>query len=209
VPLPPDQGTGLGKALKIINHPVRSEIPIWVAALGHKNVALTAEIADGWMPILYIPEKAKDVWGASLAAGTAKRSADRGDLMVTAGSLVAIGEGEDALAVRDFARSMIALYVGGMGARGHNFYNDVAVRYGYAAEAARIQDLYLDGQKKEAAAAVPDEFLELTTLCGPRGYVAERMAAFAESGVTHLQVHPVPLGDQTRVSVIETLQELA
>jgi F420-dependent oxidoreductase-like protein len=209
VPLPADQGTGLGKALKIINHPLRKDIPIWVASLGEKNVEMTAEIADGWMPILFIPEKAKDVWGASMAAGKAKRADSLGDLMVTAGSLVAIGEGEEVRQVREFARPMIALYVGGMGARGKNFYNDIAVRYGFGKEAELIQDLYLSGKKKEAEAAVPDEFIELTTLCGPKSYVAERMAAFAEAGVSHLQVHPVPLGDQTRVTIIETLKELS
>jgi F420-dependent oxidoreductase-like protein len=207
-PLPEGQGTGLGKPLKIINHPLRSDIPIWVAALGDKNVQMAAEVADGWMPILYIPEKADMVWGASLAEGTAKRDASLGELMVTAGSLVAIGEGEDAIRMRNLARPMIALYVGGMGAKGKNFYNELAVRYGYEKEAEQIQDLYLSGKKKEAEALIPDEFVELTTLCGPPSYVAERIAAFAESGVTHLQVHPIMLGDQTRVSVIEELKSL-
>jgi len=209
LPLPLEMGTGLGKPLKLINHPVRENIPIWVAALGEKNVALAAEVADGWMPILYIPEKAADVWGGSLAAGKAKRSADLGELMVSAGSLVAIGEGEEAVRVREFARSMIALYVGGMGAVGKNFYNELAIRYGYADEAKVIQELYLSGKKKEAEAAVPDEFLELTTLCGPKGYVKERMAAFKESGITHLHVHPVPLGDQTKPELITMLKEMA
>jgi hypothetical protein len=208
IPLPADQGTGLGKALKIINHPLRSNIPIWIASLGDKNVQLTAELADGWMPILFIPEKSDAVWGASLAAGKAKRSNDLDDLMVTAGSLVAIGEGEDVIKIRELARPMVALYVGGMGAKGKNFYFDVAERYGYGKEAEKIQDLYLSGNKKEAEAAVPDEFLELTTLCGPESYVAERMAAFREAGVTHLQVHPVLTEGQTRVSMIETLKNL-
>ena len=209
IPLPADQGTGLGKALKIINHPLRSDIPIWVAALGDKNVQLAAELADGWMPILFIPEKADMVWGSSLAQGTAKRDPSLGELMVTAGSLVAIGEGDDVTAIREFARPMIALYVGGMGAKGKNFYNELATRYGYEAEAATIQDLYLSGDKKGAEAAVPDEFLELTTLCGPESYVAERMAAFKEAGVTHLQAHPLLTGDQTRASIIETLKRLS
>ena len=208
LPLPADQGTGLGKALKIIAHPVRSTIPVWVAALGEKNVELTAEVADGWIPILFIPERARDVWGKSLVAGAAKRDASLGELMITAGGLLAIGEGEDVVALRDLQRSMIALYVGGMGARGKNFYNELAVRYGFEAEAALIQDLYLDGKKREAEAAVPAEFLELTTLCGPEGYVRERVAAFAEAGVTHLQVHPVPLGDQTSASLIETVKAM-
>lgn len=209
LPLPEGQGTGLGKALKLINHPYRQDIPIWVASLGEKNVELTAEVANGWMPILYIPEKANDVWGRSLAAGKAKRDASLGELMVTAGSLVAIGEGEDAIKVREYARGMIALYVGGMGAVGKNFYNELAIRYGYADEAKLIQELYLSGKKKEAEAAVPDEFLELTTLCGPKAYVKERMAAFKESGITHLHIHPVTLGDQTKPQIIEMLKDMA
>jgi len=209
IPLPADQGTGLGKALKIINHPLRKEIPIWIASLGDKNVQLTAELANGWMPILFVPEKAKDVWGNSLEAGKAKRDASLGDLMVTAGGIVAIGEGEDVKKIRDFARPMIALYVGGMGAKGKNFYYDVAERYGWGKEADIIQERYLSGDKKGAEAAVPDEFCELTTLVGPKSYVAERMAAFAEAGVTHLQVSPIPQGDQTRTSIIETLKNIS
>ena len=208
LPLPPEQGTGLGKALKIIAHPVRSEIPIWIASLGEKNVELTAEIADGWIPILFIPERANDVWGGPLAAGRAKRSSDLGEMMITAGGLLAIGEGDDVTALRELQRSMVALYVGGMGAKGKNFYNELAIRYGYEEEAALIQDLYLDGKKKEAEAAVPAEFLELTTLCGPRSYVAERIAAFKSAGVTHLQVHPVPVAGQTSASLIEAVKEL-
>jgi len=208
LPLPPEQGTGLGKPLKIIAHPVRSEIPIWIASLGEKNVQLTAEIADGWIPILFIPERANDVWGEPLAAGRAKRAAGLGDMMITAGGLLAIGEGEDVVALRELQRSMVALYVGGMGAKGKNFYNELAIRYGYEKEAEVIQDLYLSGRKKEAEAAVPSEFLELTTLCGPLGYVKDRIAAFKAAGVTHLQVHPMPQGDQTAASLIETVKGL-
>jgi F420-dependent oxidoreductase-like protein len=202
VPLPSDQGTGLGKALKIIAHPLRSAIPVWVASLGEKNVELTAEVADGWIPILFIPERAGEVWGAALASGAAKRSASLDPLMITAGGLLAIGEGEDILKLRDLQRAMVALYVGGMGARGKNFYNELAIRYGYEKEAATIQDLYLDGKKKEAEAAVPDEFLELTTLVGPKSYVKERIAAFRAAGVTHLQVTPLPQAGQTNASLI-------
>ncbi|HSN02644.1 MAG TPA: LLM class F420-dependent oxidoreductase, partial [Acidimicrobiales bacterium] len=191
LPLPPEQGTGLGKALKIIAHPVRERIPVWVASLGEKNVAMTAEVADGWIPILFIPERAREVWGDSLEAGAAKRDPALGELMITAGGLLAIGEGEEIVKLRELQRPMVALYVGGMGAKGKNFYNELACRYGFEAAAAEIQDLYLAGKKREAEAAVPDEFLELTTLCGPRSYVAERVAAFREAGVTHLQVHPL------------------
>ena len=208
LPLPPEQGTGLGKPLKIIAHPVRPAIPVWIASLGEKNVSLTAEIADGWIPILFIPERAKDVWGDALAAGRAKRDPALGELMITAGGLLAIGEGEEIVALRELQRSMVALYVGGMGAKGKNFYNELAIRYGFEREAAEIQDLYLAGKKREAEAAVPAAFLELTTLCGPRSYVAERVAAFAEAGVTHLQVHPLAQPGQSAASLIEAVRSM-
>ena len=208
MPLPPEQGTGLGKPLKIIAHPVRPAIPVWIASLGEKNVSLTAEIADGWIPILFIPERATDVWGDALAAGRAKRDPALGELMITAGGLLAIGEGEEIVALRDLQRSMVALYVGGMGAKGKNFYNELAIRYGFEREAAEIQDLYLAGKKREAEAAVPAEFLELTTLCGPASYVAERVAAFAEAGVTHLQVHPLAQPGQSAASLIEAVRSM-
>jgi F420-dependent oxidoreductase-like protein len=191
IPLPEGQGTGLGKPLKLINHPVRPEIPVYIASLGEKNVELTAEVADGWLPLFFVPEKAKDVFGASLAAGAAKRSPDLGPLDVCAGGLVAIGEEKDVAGIRDFMRPMVALYVGGMGAKGKNFYNALVSKYGYEKEAAEIQDLYLAGKKDEAAAKVPAELLELTNLCGPEGYIKERLAAFKEAGVTVLNVTPI------------------
>ncbi len=209
LPLPADQGTGLGKALKILTHPVRSDIPIWIASLGEKNVEMTAEIANGWIPVFFIPERSKSVWGDSLAAGRAKRDPGLGELMISAGGLLAIGEGEDVVQLRELQRPMTALYVGGMGAKGKNFYNELAVRYGYEKEAALIQDLYLRGKKREAEAAIPEEFLELTTLCGPASYVKERVAAFVEAGVTHLQVHPVATGDQTEADLIEAVKAMA
>ena len=208
LPLPPERGTGLGKPLKIIAHPLRAKIPVWIASLGEKNVELTAEIADGWIPILFIPERANEVWGKSLAAGKAKRDANLDEMMITAGGLLAIGEGDDVVALRELQRPMVALYVGGMGAKGKNFYNELAVRYGFEKEAAIIQDLYLAGKKKEAEAAVPKEFLELTSLCGPKGYVKERVAAFRAAGVTHLQVQPVPQAGQSAASLIETVKAL-
>ena len=208
LPLPEGRGTGLGKALKIIAHPVRPRIPIWVASLGDRNVAMTAEVADGWLPMMFIPEKAKDVWGEALAAGAAKRDASLDPLMIAGGGLLAIGEGEDVANLRNLSRPMLALYIGGMGARGRNFYNDLACRYGYEKEAAEIQDLYLAGKKDEAAAAVPDEILRLTSLCGPAGWVAERVAALREAGVTHLQVAPVPTGGRSQADLIGQLKEI-
>jgi F420-dependent oxidoreductase-like protein len=188
LPLPQDQGLGLGKPLKLLNKPERPVVPLWVAALGDKNVAMTAEVADGWLPFLFHPEKAKDVWGDALAAGTAKRSADLGPLEISAGGMVAIGE--DVKGMLDFMRPMYALYVGGMGARGKNFYNELACQYGYEKEAKQIQDLYLGGNKRDAEALVPMEWLEAGNLVGPASYVRERIAAFREAGVTNLQLVP-------------------
>lgn len=189
IPLPPEQGTGLGKPLKMITRPVRERVPIFVAALGPKNVEMTAEAADGWLPILFIPERAEAVWGEALRAGAARRDPALEPLTVAAGGMLAIGD--DVAGLRDLARPMVALYVGGMGARGRNFYNDLACRYGFEQEAREIQDRYLAGDKEGAAGCVPAEMLELTNLVGPAGYVRERLDAYRQAGVTMLQVTPV------------------
>jgi F420-dependent oxidoreductase-like protein len=191
VPLPAGQGTGLGKPLKIINHPVRPAIPIYVASLGEKNVALTAEIADGWLPLFFVPDKADAAFGDALKAGLAKRDPALGPLDICAGGLVAIGEESEVGHLRDLARPQVALYVGGMGSREQNFYNALVRRYGWEAEAAEIQDLYLSGKKAEAEAAVPAELLELINLVGPESYLKERLAAFREAGVTVLNITPL------------------
>ncbi|MGH3362838.1 MAG: LLM class F420-dependent oxidoreductase [Nocardioides sp.] len=189
LPLPAEQGTGLGKPLKMLTHPVRDSIPIYIASLGQKSVQATAEIADGWLPFLFVPEKAGDVWGKALEAGNARRDASLAPLEVAAGGMLAVGD--DVKGLLDFVRPMVALYVGGMGARGKNFYNDLACQYGFEAEAKKIQDLYLDGRKKEAEEAVPVELLELGNLVGPESYVKERLQAFRGAGVTTLQITPV------------------
>jgi F420-dependent oxidoreductase-like protein len=190
LPLPADQGTGLGKPLKLITRPVRDCIPIYVASLGPRNVEMTAEIADGWLPFLFEPTLADQVWGEPLRAGAAKRSSDLAPLEVAVNTgLVSVGD--DAAGLRDLARPMLALYVGGMGAKGRNFYNDVVSRYGFEAEAQEIQDLYLDGKKDEAAKAIPDAMLEAATLCGPEGYVRDRIAAYKEAGATCLNATPI------------------
>lgn len=189
LPLPAGQGTGLGKPLKMLTHPERPAVPIYIASLGPRNVAATAEYGDGWMPALYAPEKAGEVWGDALAAGTAKRPAALAPLEIVAGGIVAVGE--DVKAALDVARPMFALYVGGMGARGKNFYKDIMVKAGFEAEAEKIQELYLDGRKREAEALVPTELLEMCNLVGPASYVKERIAAFRESGVTSLRITPV------------------
>jgi len=208
VPLPEGEGTGLGKPLKLINHPVREAIPIYWASLMGLSVQNTAQYADGWLPIFFDPDKFESVWGDDLTAGLAKRDPALGPLQISAGGLVAIGDeyaGEGARAVLDMARPTVALYVGGMGARDKNFYNTIAQKYGYVDAAREIQDLYLDGKKDEAAAKVPDAMLESTNLVGPAGYVKERIAAYREAGVTQLSVMPVG-GHPAKV--VEQLKQL-
>ncbi len=206
IPLPAEKGTGLGKPLKLINHPVREKIPIVIAALGPKNVELTAEIAEGWQPIFFHPERANDVWGEAIAKGEAKRDASLGELEVYAGPALAIGDDVDHML--EWIKPHLALYIGGMGARGKNFYNDLACRYGYEAEAKTIQDLYLDGKKQEAAAAVPDELVRAISLIGPEGYVRERVAAFKEAGATTLTVNAIAPDSAGRVAQIEKLRAI-
>jgi F420-dependent oxidoreductase-like protein len=207
VPLPADRGTGLGKPLKLINTPVRERIPVMLAAIGPKNVELAAEIAEAWQPIWFHPERAADMWGASLEAGKAKRDPALGELQVVVGMPVAIGEDVDGL--HEFVRPHLALYVGGMGARGKNFYNDLAVRYGYEAEAKKVQDLYLDGRKDEAAAALPEDLVRAVSLIGPESYVAERVAALAEAGVTTLSLQPLDDSRESRLRTVETIKRIA
>nr|WP_269749655.1 LLM class F420-dependent oxidoreductase [Nocardia fusca] len=203
MPLPVGEGTGLGKPLKLINHPERERIPIWLAALGDKNVELAAEVAEGWRPHIFLPEKVGEIWGASLAAGRAKRAADLGQLQIAAGGVLAIEEEMYEAAWRQ-ARGTTALYVGGMGAKGKNFYNAMVVRYGFAEAAASVQDLYLSGRKAEAEAALPADLMQRTNLIGSPGFVRERIAALREVGVTHLHVNVVATDTG---KVLETVKE--
>jgi F420-dependent oxidoreductase-like protein len=205
--LPMPGGTGLGKPLKLINHPVRERIPIALAAIGPKNVELAAELAESWMPIFYLPEKAGQVWGGSVAEGTARRDPALGPLDVIAHAPLAIGE--DVTALRDQGRPQLALYIGGMGARGRNFYNDLACRFGYEAEAKAIQDAYLAGRKDEAEALVPAELVERTSLIGSESYVRERIAAYREASVTTLNVTPLAPTHEGRVRLIEQARTFA
>ncbi len=202
LPLPPDQGTGLGKPLKMLTHPQRDAVPIYIAALGARSVESTAEIADGWLPYPFAPERARDVWGPALRAGTERRPDSLAPLEIAAGGMLAVGE--DVKGVLDLARPQFALYIGGRGAKGKNFYNDLVSAYGFAAEAERIQHLYLEGRKREAEALVPVDLLEMCNLVGPEAYVKERIAAFRESGVTVLNVTPV---DQDPVALVRRLKE--
>ena len=209
VPLPDGEGTGLGKPLKLINHPVRSEVPIWWASLMPLSVKATARSADGWLPVFFVPDEFQRVWGDDLKAGTADRDPSLGRLDIGAGSLVAIGEelvGDAADKVLDLGRPSTALYWGGMGARDKNFYNTIAKKYGYEEEAVKIQDLYLDGHKAEAAAAVPRDFLERSSLVGPPSLVKERLGAWKEAGVTVLNVNLAPGQDAART--VGTLREM-
>ncbi len=205
--LPLEGGTGLGKPLKLINRPVRERIPIALAAIGPKNVALAAELAESWMPIFYLPERAGQVWGEAVAEGAVKRDPSLGSLDVIAHARLAIGD--DVAGLRAYGRPELALYIGGMGARGRNFYNDLARRFGYEAEAKAIQDAYLDGRKDEAEALVPADLVERTSLIGPESYVRERLAAYREAGVTTLNVTPLAPTHEARVRLIEHVRAMA
>ncbi|MFF2508136.1 LLM class F420-dependent oxidoreductase [Streptomyces sp. NPDC058067] len=207
IPLPAERGTGLGKALKLINHPVRDRVPVILAALGPKNVAMAAEIAEGWLPLFFHPGKAGEVWGQALAEGAARRDPALGPLDVVAQAPLAIGEDVEDLV--DLARPQTALYIGGMGARGRNFYHNLVCRYGYEAEAATIQDLYLAGRKEEAAAAVPADLLRNLSLIGPESYVAERVEAYRAAGVTTLKVNPVSPDPAHRLRDLEQVKAMA
>jgi F420-dependent oxidoreductase-like protein len=211
IPLPAQPGaTQRGKPLKLINHPVRERIPIVIAAIGPKNVAMAAEIAEGWQPMFYLPERVAEVWGDSLAQGSAKRNRSLGDLDIVVSAPLAITDDTDtAAALLDSIRPMLALYLGGMGAKGRNFYNDLIRRYGFEAEADAVQDLYLAGKKDDAAAAVPDELLAHTSLIGPAGFVCDRLEALRESGVTTLNVTPMAASAAERVRLIERVRHLA
>ena len=199
LPLPEGEGTGLGKALKLINHPIRDDVPIWWASLMPYAIRETARLANGWIPTQFLPEHITTVWGDDLAKGMADRPAELGPLQISKGATVAIGDefiGERADAFLDRSRPHTALYWGGMGAREKNFYNSIARRQGYEEEAVRIQDLYLDGHKDKAAAAVPRDFLDRSNLVGPESVIRERLGGWKEAGVTHLNVN-LPGSDAT------------
>jgi F420-dependent oxidoreductase-like protein len=177
IPYTAGDATGLGKPLKVLGRPLRPDLPIYLAALGPKNVELAAEIADGWLPIFLSPERFDDVYRPHLATA-------RDGFEIVAG--VEIVAGEDVQACRDVVKQSLALYVGGMGAPGRNFYNALVCRYGYEREAAEVQELYLGGKKREAVAAVPDALVDEVALIGPRERIAERLDAWRECGVTTL-----------------------
>jgi F420-dependent oxidoreductase-like protein len=183
-----EDATGLGKPLKIMMKPKNDNMPILIAAIGPKNVQLTAEIADGWLPVFFSPERTSTIYEPLLAAGFEKSGeadkADRFQIVPTVSAIVT----DDLDAGRLQMKPFLALYIGGMGARGRNFYNDLACRYGYEAEAEHIQDLYLDGKKMEATLAVPDALVDEVCLVGSPDRIRDRLAAWEEAGVSTLNV---------------------
>ncbi len=200
--IPCKGGSGLGKPLKLIIHPLRDSIPIYLAAVGPKNVALAAEIADGWLPIFFSPER-MNIYREWLDEGFAKAGSGK---TMTEGFDIAptvhVVMGDDVNTCRNQIKPMLALYIGGMGAKGKNFYYDIASRYGYEAAAAQIQQFYLSGKKPEAIAAVPDALVDEVALCGPRERIAERLAAWKDCGITTM------ICGTSDINVVRTMAEL-
>jgi F420-dependent oxidoreductase-like protein len=201
IPYTGPDASGLGRPLRSILHG-RADLPLYLAAIGPKNVALAAEIADGWLPVFFSPER-MSLFRPALTEGFA-RAPDRSraapfDIAPSASVVI----GPDTAACRAAVKPMLALYVGGMGARGRNFYADLVGRYGYEADALRIQDLYLAGKRAEAAAAVPDALVDEVALCGPRERIRERLAAWRAAGVTTLVCRT------SQPDAIRTMAELA
>ncbi len=200
LPLP----DGPGKALRLTVHPVRDHVPLYLAAVGPRNLELSGEIADGWLAIFFSPAHSGDLM-AHVRAGRERGPAAGLPFDVAATVPVAIGADVDECA--DRIRAYAALYVGGMGSREHNFYNQLACRMGFEAEAKHIQDLYLDRRARDAMAAVPVDFIDQTSLLGPPDRIAERLHAYAEAGVTTLNVSPFAPDLETRITTIKLLAE--
>jgi len=202
LPLP----DGPGKPLKLMIAPVQERIPIYLAAIGPKNTALAGEVADGWIPTFFSPEHVAD-FRALLEEGAAQagRSLEGFDIAPTVNVYVS----DDRELARNLMRPVLALYIGGMGSREQNFYNRLVQRYGFEAEAAQIQDLYLSGQKEEAGAAIPDELIDMVSLCGPRDVVRDRLAAFRDAGVGTLMVTPMAFTPEDRIEQLRAVAELA
>jgi F420-dependent oxidoreductase-like protein len=181
--IPVRGGTGLGKPLKMILHPLRSGIPIYLAAIGPKNIALAAEIADGWLPVFFSPWR-MNIYRPSLEEGFARAGKANDLTSFDVAPTVTVHIGDDVQACRNAVKPHLSLYIGGMGARGQNFYYNLACRYGYEDAAANIQDLYLQGRKSEATTLVPDELVDEVALCGPKERIAERLREWQKSGIT-------------------------
>ena len=202
LPLP----DGPGKALKLIISPLQERMPIYLAAIGPKNTALAGEIADGWIPTLLSPEHLSEL-RSLLEEGAARsgRSLEGFDIAPTVNVCVT----DDLERARDAMRPFIALYVGGMGSREQNFYNQLVSRYGYEADAKRIQDLYLEGKRDEAMAAIPADLIDTVSLCGPRDHVRERLAVYRDAGVGTLGVTPTAFTAEERLEQVRLVAELA
>ncbi len=181
--IPVREGTGLGKPLKLITHPLRSDVPIYLGAIGPKNVALAAEVADGWLPMFFSPER-MEMYHEWLQEGFARAHEEKTNFDIA--PTVAVQMGDDVAACRNAVRPQLALYIGGMGACERNFYYNLACRYGYEEAAGKIQSLFLQGKREEAAAAVPDRLVDEVALCGPKSRMGERLSLWKESGVTTL-----------------------
>jgi F420-dependent oxidoreductase-like protein len=204
LPLP----DGPGKALKLTIAPVQERIPLYLAAIGPKNTTLAAEIADGWIPTLFSPEHVSE-FRPLLEEGFARAGGGKGfddfDIAPTVNVFVT----DDVAAARDAMRPFVALYVGGMGSRDKNFYNALVQRYGFEDAARRVQDLYLEGKRDEAAAALPEELIDTVSLCGPPDVVRERLAVFRDAGVGTLMVSPMAWTFEDRLRQLQLVAELA
>jgi F420-dependent oxidoreductase-like protein len=203
LPLP----DGLGKPLKIMLPPVQERIPIYLAAIGPNNTALAGEVADGWLPYLYAPEHAPAL-NANLQKGAERAGRSIDEIAISPSVFAATGEG-DRDALRDMIRPIVALYIGGMGARGKNFYNSLVSSYGYEEQAKVVQDLYLDKKYVEAGAAVPGELIDLVSLVGGKDEVADRIAAYKDVGVDNLLISPMAPDEAGRREILKTIAEAA
>jgi F420-dependent oxidoreductase-like protein len=203
LPLP----DGPGKALKLTIAPVQERIPIYLAAIGPNNTTLAAEIADGWIPTLFSPEHVAE-FRPLLEEGFARADGSKGFDDFEIAPMVNVMITDDVDAARDAMRHYVALYVGGMGSRDKNFYNALVQRYGFEKAAREVQDLYLEGKKNEAAAALPAELIDTVSLCGPPDVVRERLAVFRDAGVGCLMVAPMAWTRDDRLEQLRLLAEL-
>jgi F420-dependent oxidoreductase-like protein len=207
LPLTEGEGvTGQGKALKLNMHPVRSEIPVYLGAIGRKSVELAAEIADGWIPIFFSVDKWEEAWGEHIEAGLAKKGRSREDFAVSPTVQVAIDGDLDAS--RGLVKAGLLLYIGGMGSKKTNFYADLTRRFGFAEVADEVQSLYLDGKREEASAAIPDELVDATAMIGTENEVAARAQRFAEAGVDRMIVSPMHGSHGENVRTLEKLADM-
>jgi F420-dependent oxidoreductase-like protein len=204
LPLP----DGPGKALKLTIAPVQERIPVFLAAIGPKNTTLAAEIADGWIPTLFSPEHVAE-FRPLLEEGFARAGNGKGFDDFEIAPTVNVFVTDDVAAARDAMRPYVALYVGGMGSRKQNFYNALVQRYGFEDAAREVQDLYLEGKRDEAAAALPEALIDNVSLCGPPDVVRERLAVFRDAGVGTLMVSPMAWTFEDRLRQLQLVAELA